>query len=97
MPALTRPLVTGIVNELPNIEFFRCINTLFKGIEEDKLSLDYAGIRAKIKYKGEEYTDFWIKNDQLEGYIELCGMDSPGLTSAPAVAKYVKKMIDLSL
>lgn len=89
--------ISYYVSEGVKEEMLPAINSLFKGIEPDKLSLDYAGIRAKIKHKGKEYTDFWIKNDQLEGYIELCGMDSPGLTSAPAVAKYVKKMIDLSL
>ena len=87
------------VSENVKKEMLPAIKSLFKGIDEEKLSLDYSGIRAKIKHNGLEYFDFWIKNNQLEGggYIELCGMDSPGLTSAPAVARYVKKMVDLAI
>ncbi|MDH5581162.1 MAG: FAD-dependent oxidoreductase, partial [Bdellovibrionales bacterium] len=71
----------------------------FKGLERKDFALDYSGIRSKIKYKNQIFSDFWIKGPTCEmshgvlNYIELCGIDSPGLTSAPAIAKYVLEMI----
>jgi L-2-hydroxyglutarate oxidase LhgO len=63
----------------------------FKGIDEAKLYWDYAGIRSKLinTETGKLETDFWIKSP-ISGYIECLGIESPGLTSAPAI---VKKMI----
>ena len=48
---------------------------------------------SKINYKDEVYSDFWIKTPEdhnIQGYVELCGMESPGLTSCWAIAEYVK-------
>lgn len=70
----------------------KAISEVFKGVKHEKLSLDYAGVRSKIKYNGEPFNDFWIKSDE-KGLIELCGVDSPGLTSSPAIAKFVQKMV----
>ena len=56
---------------------------------------DFSGIRPKIKFDG-EFNDFIIKNEIDEGYenfINLIGIDSPGLTSSLAIAKYVKNII----
>ena len=63
---------------------WQAIHKTFKGIDRDDLSLDYAGIRAKIK--GND--DFLIQSP-LNGYIECLGIESPGLTASPAIAKYV--------
>lgn len=78
-------------------ELIPSINRVFKGLSESDLSLDYSGIRAKVKCEGSPYHDFWIKGPKdhdIQNYIELCAMDSPGLTSAPAVSKYVLKLIE---
>ena len=65
---------------------FQAIQKVFKGIERSELSLDYCGIRAKIKRDGKLYPDFFIGN-QREGYLEYLGLESPGLTSAPALVR----------
>ena len=66
------------------------IMNTFLGIEESRLYWDYAGIRSKIKNikSGKLESDFWIKSP-IKGYIECLGIESPGLTCAPAVAKKV--------
>ena len=66
------------------------IMNTFSGIDESRLYWDYAGIRSKIKNSktGELEADFWIKSP-IHGYIECLGIESPGLTSAPAIAKKV--------
>jgi 2-hydroxyglutarate dehydrogenase len=63
---------------------WQAIQKTFKRIDKSDLSLDYAGIRAKIK--GND--DFLIQSP-LNGYIECLGIESPGLTASPAIAKYV--------
>lgn len=68
------------------------ISKTFKGVNEQKLSPDYSGIRSKITHNGHLYQDFWIKDHtehNINGYIELLGIESPGLTAAPAIADYV--------
>lgn len=72
------------------------ISKTFKGIDEEKLRADYSGIRTQIVYKGETYNDFWIKGPRelnISGYFELLSIESPGLTSAPAIADYVLDLI----
>ena len=68
------------------------IKTQFFNIDEQKISLDYCGIRPKIIKDDKLYSDFWIKGHEeinIENYIELCGIESPGLTAAPAIAEYI--------
>jgi len=84
-------------------EMLPAILKIFKGIDPDKLSIDFCGIRSKIKKRGELYEDFWIKGSKcsdghgISGYIELCGIDSPGFTSAPAISNYVVDLIKVEL
>ncbi len=49
----------------------------------------FAGIRASSTYK-----DFYIKESKNnERFYHLGGIDSPGLTAAPAISEYLMKMI----
>jgi L-2-hydroxyglutarate oxidase LhgO len=66
------------------------ITNTFVGIDETRLYWDYAGIRSKLinTETGKLETDFWIKSP-ISGYIECLGIESPGLTSAPAIAKKI--------
>lgn len=54
------------------------------------------GIRPKLQRKGEKFRDFVIKNEAergLENFINLIGIESPGLTSCLAIAEHVKTLI----
>lgn len=64
----------------------------FKGIDQSRLYWDYSGIRSKIKNSKTEKieTDFLIQSP-IPGYIECLGIESPGLTSAPAIARYIER------
>jgi L-2-hydroxyglutarate oxidase LhgO len=69
----------------------------FKNVEEDKLYWEFAGVRSKVIERGETqpYNDFWIKKVK-EGnkvFIDLAGIDSPGVTAAPAIAHYVSDLL----
>jgi len=52
----------------------------------------YSGNRPKVYYHGELQADFVIQR-QEKGRVHLLGIESPGLTAAPAIAEYVAKII----
>ena len=65
-------------------------------IEENDLWPDYSGIRPKIQGKVDSFKDFYIKNEVSQGlknFINLIGIDSPGLTSSLAIANHVRGLI----
>jgi glycerol-3-phosphate dehydrogenase len=82
-------------NREPVEEFARRARQLLPEIREADLTLAYSGIRAKLTAPGEKgYSDFVIERDaNWPNVIHLVGMDSPGLTSALAIARHVAKML----
>lgn len=56
-----------------------------------KIQPDYTGIRPKIVSEGSPAADFRITMDR--GYIELMGIESPGLTSSLAIGDYVASLL----
>ena len=62
-------------------------------VEEDDIFEDFSGIRPKIG-NIHTFNDFIIKNeDKSKNFINLIGIDSPGLTSSLAIADYVHSII----
>lgn len=59
----------------------------------------YSGIRCKLYASGQNKpTDYIIEESkQNPGFINLIGIESPGLTASPAIAKHVIKMISNKL
>jgi L-2-hydroxyglutarate oxidase LhgO len=56
-----------------------------------------AGIRPKIQKPGEPLRDFYISEESKRGnpgFINLIGMESPGLTASIAIAKHVNLLIN---
>lgn len=69
-------------------------------LEYDDISPDMAGIRPKIQKPGDPLRDFYIMEETKRGFprfINLIGIESPGLTSCIAIAKYVKGLIKNSI
>jgi len=69
---------------------------LLPEVKEEDLQLGYSGLRPKlVPPGGKGYADFVITRDpNVPQAIHLVGMESPGLTAAPAVAAYVAKMVE---
>ncbi|MFN3396862.1 MAG: NAD(P)/FAD-dependent oxidoreductase, partial [Thermodesulfovibrionales bacterium] len=61
-------------------------------LKKEDLSPDMSGIRPKLQGPNDSFRDFVISED-LPGFINLVGIESPGLTASPAIARYVKKML----
>lgn len=84
------------VDEKNRDHFFRAARTYLPDLREEDLFPDMAGIRPKLYRKGEKERDFVIAHEEgrgLEGLINLIGIESPGLTAAPAIGAYVRKII----
>lgn len=56
----------------------------------------YAGIRCKLVDEGaKESGDFIVEEDQnIKGFINLMGIESPGLSASPAIARLVVNLIE---
>ena len=60
------------------------------------LNPDYSGIRPKLKTQKTGERDFIIKNESDRGYnnfINLIGIESPGLTASMAIGEYISDQI----
>lgn len=78
----------------PKSEFVRQANQYIPGMNPDDLVEAYAGNRPKLYIDGEPYGDFLIH--QEGPHIHCLGMDSPGLTAAPAVGQAVLRLLHKS-
>jgi L-2-hydroxyglutarate oxidase LhgO len=84
---------------LPNVIPDRYINAIrryYPGLDVSKLSPGYVGIRPKLSADGESARDFCIEGPEqhgIEGYVQLFGIESPGLTASLAIGQYVRDQI----
>jgi L-2-hydroxyglutarate oxidase LhgO len=77
--------------------FYDSVARFLPFIEYDDLEPEMVGIRAKLQAEGEGFRDFVISHECDRGlpqFINLIGIESPGLTSAPAIAKYVARLLE---
>ena len=83
-------------NRLPIAAFAQSAKTLLPEVEVSDLHLGYTGLRPKLVPPSHKtgIVDFVITRDpKVPQAIHLVGMESPGLTAAPAVANYVAKLV----
>jgi L-2-hydroxyglutarate oxidase LhgO len=76
--------------------FYKSAKKMLPFIEYDDLEPEMAGIRPKLQGPGDDVKDFVIRDESdkgLPGLINLIGIESPGLTSSPAIARHVADMI----
>ncbi len=76
--------------------FYDSVRRFLPSIEYDDLEPEMAGIRPKLQGPGEDVKDFVIRDESdkgLPGFINLIGIESPGLTASPAIAEYVHGLI----
>ncbi|MBN1522226.1 MAG: FAD-dependent oxidoreductase, partial [Candidatus Aureabacteria bacterium] len=84
------------VDESHKEEFLHESKKYMPFIEDDDLSPDMSGIRPKLFHGEEVARDFMICHEKKKGcpnFINLIGIESPGFTAAPAIARYVRKIV----
>jgi L-2-hydroxyglutarate oxidase LhgO len=65
-------------------------------VSDEDLTPDISGVRAKLQAQGEPVRDFVIQEESnrgLPGFVNLIGIDSPGLTSSLAIAEQVESLL----
>jgi len=78
-------------------EFRESVSKFIHSIIKYEINVDSSGIRPKLQGPGEPFRDFVIKHEtdnDLFGFINLIGIESPGLTAAPAIGKYVREIYE---
>lgn len=76
--------------------FYKGALKIIPGLEKDALVPDMVGIRPKLSGPGEKARDFIIRHEAdkgLNGLINLIGIESPGLTASPAIARMVASAV----
>jgi len=85
------------VDETYKQYFYNSAKRFLPFVELEDLAPESAGIRPKLQEPGEAFRDFVIAHEKKAGFpglINLIGIESPGLTAAPAIARYVGRIID---
>jgi glycerol-3-phosphate dehydrogenase len=82
-------------DRLPIAEFARSAQELLPEVEENDLQLGYSGLRPKLVPPGARGpADFIIARDaRVPQAIHLVGIESPGLTAAPSIARHVAELV----
>ncbi len=77
--------------------FFAAASRWLEGLEPDDLAPDMAGIRAKLQGPGDPPRDFVIQEESargLAGWVNLVGIESPGLTSCLEIARTAADILE---
>jgi L-2-hydroxyglutarate oxidase LhgO len=84
------------VDETKRSAFGNAIRKILPQISDNEITPDMSGVRPKLQHKGEPAKDFVIAHETdrgLSGVVNLIGIESPGLTSSPAIARYVDDLL----
>jgi L-2-hydroxyglutarate oxidase LhgO len=77
-------------------EYRREAELYWPSLTDSELTADWAGIRPHIYIDGQLHHDFHIIHETeagCPGWINLLGMDSPGLTASMAVGPYIGELL----
>lgn len=80
--------------------FYDEVRKYWPFLQDDSLQTDYAGIRPKLGHPGipnsNIYSDFLIHDESVHGvtgFVNLMGIESPGLTSSLAIAEAIETIL----
>jgi L-2-hydroxyglutarate oxidase LhgO len=66
------------------------------GLRDEWLAPDTAGVRSRLAAPGEAFRDFVVQEESARGFpgfVNCIGIESPGLTAAPAIAARVVDLL----
>ena len=84
------------VNPAARKSFYEAALRYLPTISYDQLNPEMTGIRPKLQKPGDPARDFIIEEESskgLPGVVNLIGIESPGLTASPAIARYVADLV----
>lgn len=77
--------------------FFAAAVRYLPSLEPDDLSADQSGIRARLQRPGGPFRDFVLAEESergLPGWVNLVGIESPGLTCCLEIAREVRALLE---
>ncbi len=77
--------------------FADAVRRYFPSLRDEDLAPDFAGVRPKLARSRQGFADFVIEEctaHGLPGYVQLVGIESPGLTASLAIAEEVARHLD---
>jgi glycerol-3-phosphate dehydrogenase len=77
----------------PPDDFYKAVSAFIPDVRIDDLKYGYSGIRAKLAGAHSVLDADFVIEEYPDDLIHLMGIESPGLTSAPALATHVVEMI----
>lgn len=81
-------------------DFLEDVSRFVPGIKFMKIGYDSSGIRPKLSASDKKFSDFIIRDEAdhgFPGFINLIGIESPGLTASPSIADYVCEIYETGL
>lgn len=87
------------VNDARLPEAIEQIKRFLPDVKVESINPDYAGIRPKLGKQGavgagKGFVDFYIRREEAyEGWVNLLGIESPGLTSSLAIGEMVEGLL----
>jgi L-2-hydroxyglutarate oxidase LhgO len=85
------------VDEGRRAAFLMVARRYLPSLEEEDLAPDQSGIRARLQAIGAPSRDFVVAEESargLPGWVNLVGIESPGLTSALEIAREVRRLLE---
>lgn len=79
--------------------FFQAVKRYLPKLDKKRLEPEMAGIRPRLQGPGDKWVDFIIQEEKdagFPGFINLLGIESPGLTAAPAIADMIADLLQSS-
>ena len=77
--------------------FFEEASKYIVGLEIEDLTPNFSGIRPKIKTDDYSFADFYMAHEKEKGFpgwINLIGLESPGLTSTIAIGEEIARWVN---
>ncbi|MBC8385763.1 MAG: NAD(P)/FAD-dependent oxidoreductase [Candidatus Cloacimonetes bacterium] len=77
-------------------EFLKAVNNYIP-VDSESLHLDDSGIRPKLQGPNDSFRDFYINEETKKGFpnfINLIGIESPGLTSCLSIAEEIREIVN---
>jgi L-2-hydroxyglutarate oxidase LhgO len=84
------------IDEGKRAAFARAVRRYLPGLDAASLTPDFAGVRPKLAGPGEPFRDFVVREESeadFPQFVNLIGIESPGLTAAPAIAQRVVELL----
>lgn len=82
------------VDESKLARFGEAVRRYFPSLRDEDLAPDFAGVRPKLARSRTGFADFVVEECSAHGrpgYVQLVGIESPGLTAALAIAEEVAR------